>query len=245
MGSVLSIDLASKFARDFGVCLLNKEGKKPIDISFPNPGEIGVVDPLEPQACAAGILSYCKDNDIYLIMLDGPQGWMDSTRVGATYRYCEELTQAPAKTGIVGQVKPRTYKGFVEFSIALFSHLVNMGVDLLTSRTDAGMRDGCLAVESFPLSAWKRLSLTPLPAKKRATQQVILEHFRSLEELFDFDVTPDLARKINHDQMQALVAGLAGVFLLAGEENGYVLEGIPAVIRDGTVMEGFIVNPRL
>jgi hypothetical protein len=52
-------------------------------------------------------------------------------------------------------------------------------------------------------------------------------------------------KRPTHDELCALVAGLAGVAILAGDTNGYVAEGAPPKVIGGVRVEGFIVNPRL
>src|SRR5207244_3718820 len=46
-----------------------------------------------------------------------------------------------------------------------------------------------------------------------------------------------------HDELQALVAGLAGVALEGGDELGIRVAGVSPIEIDGAWREGFIVNP--
>jgi hypothetical protein len=48
---------------------------------------------------------------------------------------------------------------------------------------------------------------------------------------------------LSHDDLQALVAGLAGVALDDGNAAGVAIAGAPPVRLEGTWREGFIVNP--
>ena len=54
-----------------------------------------------------------------------------------------------------------------------------------------------------------------------------------------------VARLPSHDELQALVAGLAGVAIVAGNPNGYIAEGAPPRKVAGAIVEGLIVNPRI
>lgn len=46
-----------------------------------------------------------------------------------------------------------------------------------------------------------------------------------------------------HDQLQALVAGVAGLSLLVGHSASYQVVGTAPFFLDGTWREGFIINP--
>jgi len=48
-----------------------------------------------------------------------------------------------------------------------------------------------------------------------------------------------------HDQLQALVAGLAGVGYLRAGPDGVHIAGIPPKKVDGVLREGYIVNPKI
>lgn len=236
MARVLSIDLACKQARNFGFCVIEKPNNR---ISFPSVEEIGLLDPPDPRQYAERIQDYCRDQDIHLVMMDGPQGWKDPQRADEQYRVCERLTRAQAKTCLRGEVKPRNFKAFVEFSIETFSCLRRLGAVLLDSERAKVPEDGILVLESMPLSAWRRLFILPLPARRNARDKDIEGRLLLLEKLFGFQCN----RVPNHDELQALVSGLAGVAILAGNAKGYIAEGVPPKVCDGVVVEGFIVNP--
>jgi hypothetical protein len=68
---------------------------------------------------------------------------------------------------------------------------------------------------------------------------MVLARLQSLRAVFPLDVENDLS----HDELQALVAGLAGVALDDGNEAGLAIAGIRPVRLEGTWREGFIVNP--
>lgn len=241
LAKVLSIDLACKRFQDFGFCLIEENHGRISNLSFPSAQEIGLSDLPEPRLYAERIWKYCRTSDIHLLLMDGPQGWQDPKRKEASYRFCEKLTRTPGKTGVQGIVKPKYFKRFAEFSIALFDHLRVLGASQVESPEIEVPKKGILIAESFPTSAWRRLCLLPLPGKKKATSEDITCRLCVLEALFEFD-SPEGA---NHDNLQALVAGLAGGAILAGNAEGYVAEGFPPKVCDGIVVEGFIVNPRI
>ena len=53
------------------------------------------------------------------MLLDGLQGWKNPANGLKHSRLCERILNTPAKTGILGRVKPVNYTKFVEFSIAV------------------------------------------------------------------------------------------------------------------------------
>jgi hypothetical protein len=94
-------------------------------------------------------------------------------------------------------------------------------------------------MESFPTAAWRHLGLTPLPAKSK-TRPAHLERAASdLRRLFPLDL-PD---NLSHDELQALVASLAGVAVAGGCRPSYAAAGIAPCLLEGHWREGFIVNP--
>jgi hypothetical protein len=62
-----------------------------------------------------------------------------------------------------------------------------------------------------------------------------------LMNLFSIDV----AGEVSHDELQALVSGLAGLALSDGHAVGVNVAGVPPIQMDGTWREDFIVNPTL
>ena len=52
-----------------------------------------------------------------------------------------------------------------------------------------------------------------------------------------------VAQDLNPDELQAIVAGLAGVALEAGNDTGFELVGRPPCFESGHWREGFIANP--
>ena len=93
--------------------------------------------------------------------------------------------------------------------------------------------------ESYPHAAWRSLGLKPLPAKRRCRISDLAEAFGSLKRLVPFTVN----RPPNHDQLQAIVAGLAGLALEARDPAGARIVGTAPRREQGHWREGFIVLP--
>jgi len=239
---ILSIDLAYRKIRDFGVCVLAERRGKPARVRFVDSDrELNLKDRPDPQQCAHAISSYCRKHGVSVVLLDGPQGWKDPSSKLPHSRHCERLLNTQGKTGNRGTTKPRDFGGFANFSIELFARLFQQGGKLVRRRIVTVPRSGFLVVESFPTAAWRKLYIAPLPAKKRAQDRDVRCRLRILQRLFGFGVP----RLPNHDELQALVAGLAGVAILAGDTSAYVVDGTPPKKLDGVMVEGFIVNPCL
>jgi hypothetical protein len=243
MGKILSIDLAYKKVRDFGVCLLEKQRGKHLSVRFVNPArELRLEEPPNAHQCAQAIREYCQRKGIPIVFLDGPQGWK-SARNGLKHsRICEKLLNTPGKTGLRGKAKPESYLPFIRFSIDVFTHLVGLSATLLSKRKGAKHPKRFLILESFPRAAWKSLGIIPLPSKKRCRHRPWYLHhrLRRPQELYRFRVKS----LPTHDELQALIAGLAGIGILEGNSGGYIAVGSPPKHVDGVTVEGFIVNPR-
>jgi hypothetical protein len=79
--------------------------------------------------------------------IDGPQSWKAEENGLVHSRICDRLLNAPAKVGLPGQGKPRTYVPFIAFSIAVFGALVELGWQrLLEVQSDPSLR---VVAESF------------------------------------------------------------------------------------------------
>jgi len=236
---VLSIDLAYKNACDLGICLLEQRSGI-VDVSFLPFWDMGVENPPNPKQLASSIHSFCRAHRISVVMLDGPQGWKDRTSELPHMRVCERVLGTPAKTGVSGRVKPKNYTAFVEFSVETFAQLARLGSALVTNADPAVPSRKMLAVESFPMSAWRSLRIKPLPAKRKARSIDVSQRLGELQEVFGLRV----CGRPNHDELQALVSGLGGLAIAAGNTSGYLAVGSPPKKQDGVIVEGFIVNPR-
>ncbi len=96
-----------------------------------------------------------------------------------------------------------------------------------------------VAIESFPTAAWRGLRLTPLPGKNRTKPETLAEKQEELESLLSLKIDDAL----NHDELQALVGGLAGLALADDRSDGYLLAGSAPMLTEGFWREGFIIAP--
>ena len=145
----------------------------------------------------------------------------------------------PAKTGLPGAVKPRNYTPFVSFSIDLFDALERCGWTRLDSRVPKRPSAGGLAIESFPMAAWKAVGLPPLPAKSKVSDEDLARWITMLKALFPVSVPEGTS----HDDLQAVVSGLAGIGALNPDLASYSVAGVAPVFEGGTWREGYILNP--
>ena len=232
--TVISVDLAYKDYRDIGIAMLTAADGA-VECTFVGLPLRGEPDPYELAAWLSDLAAARAGR---LLLLDGPQGWRDAANGLSCSRVCERQLNTPAKSGLPGEVKPANYGPFVSFSIAVFDALNEMGwVRLVDPAKQRG--NETLALESFPLSAWRSLGMSPLPSKRRARAEDMSSRARLLAERFRlrFSSTP------NHDELQALVAGLAGPPFLQGDTQRFVLAGARPFQTEGTWREGYIVNP--
>jgi hypothetical protein len=232
--AVLSVDLASKRYHHLGIALLRGRDTS-VECTFVSPRDLGLVDPPTPAGLAERLVQIAVEAGARLLLLDGPQAWKAADNGLVHSRIAERALNAPAKTGLPGVVKPGNYRPFVTFSIEVFNHLHQLGWPRY-SRTGSADR---IAVETFPLAAWRALGIRPLPAKARASAEDIAERFHVLQEQFrvQADQLP------THDDLQALVAGLAGIAMEQVDSSGYEVVGREPFWEDGVWREGYIVNP--
>jgi hypothetical protein len=139
-----------------------------------------------------------------------------------------------------GNVKPLPYLDFVNFSIAVFDHLHSLGWNRLKFAALEGSNLCRYVVESFPLAAWRKLGISPLPAKRKARKEDIERCSIELSRQFPLQ----LPRDPTHDELQAIVAGLGGLGIELGDTRRYTVDGGEPFLLDGIWREGFIVNPR-
>jgi len=232
--AVLSVDLANKSYADIGAVVLRHE-RDHIRAERLRVEPTGA--PL-PDVLAAFLNEYCEKAAIRILLLDGPQGWMAPATGLAHSRRCERELNTPAKTGLPGSVKPANYLGWVTFSIAVFDALTSRGWERLPSRSPITQKAKVL-IESFPLSAWRALNLTPLPAKRKCKKQDLDDCFAALKAI----VPLQMSFVPNHDELQALVAGFAGLAVERNDWQRCAVAGLPPTMDAGSWREGFIVNP--
>lgn len=230
---IVSIDLAHSRYANNGVVVMS-ESEESLRVELMDVPLSGAPD---PAALAAYAVDLATSHDSRCILLDGPQGWRDPSADPSELRVCERRLAAPAKTGLPGQVKPANYAPFVTFSIAVFDALDRLGWRRLIAAEDLGEAQSLIAVESFPLAAWRSLQIPSLPAKAKARQEDISDRLRRLHALVPLRLNGDPT----HDQLQAIVAGLAGF----PDRFDVRLEGVAPRVIDRTWREGFIVLPRV
>jgi hypothetical protein len=183
------------------------------------------------------LVQLCSELGAQVLMLDGPQAWKDPNNGLEHSRLCERALGTPAKTGVPGVVKPGNYLPFVAFAIAVFDALAERG----WPRYGGEMvhAEHPVAVESFPMSAWKSIGFTILPAKAKCRPAELADRHEGLCARLPLRV----GSPPNHDELQALVAGLGGVGLLNSPLLRAELVGVAPYELEGVWREGFIVNP--
>jgi hypothetical protein len=233
----LSVDLAFKDYRDIGVVTLTKHDGR-IRVSAVPLTTRALHGAPSAGGLADALVSLANEISAAWIFIDGPQGWKIPDNGCEHSRVCEQALATQGKTGLPGVTKPGNYVGFITFAIELFDALDSRGWPRLPAPSVPPSRRRC-AIESFPTSAWRSLGLVPLPSKAATAPEMVLARLQSLRAVFPLDVTDHLS----HDELQALVAGLAGVALDDGNVAGVSIAGVPPKRLEGLWREGFIVNP--
>jgi hypothetical protein len=232
--AVVSVDLAYKSYTDVGAVVLRNHSDHVCGELLPIP----LAGPPSPVNLARFLNQYCADVHARVLMLDGPQAWRAVDSASMHSRACERELNTPAKTGLPGFVKPANYRKFVAFSVEMFDALCSVGWTRLTHVGAALQPNSRVAIESFPLSAWHSLGIAPLPSKQKTRSSDFEPRLLALEGLLPLH----LSGRPTHDQLQAVVSGLAG---LAVERNAWTacaVAGLPPFVCDGYWREGFIVN---
>ena len=233
MASLLSIDLAHARHADIGVVAVNGDAAASRAERVP----VALDGRPDPARLADWIAAEAARRGARLLLVDGPQGWKADDSDEPHARLCERRLAAPAKTGLPGSVKPAPYTAFAVFAIRLFDLLDERGWPRLAGSSLAG--GARAAAESFPFAAWRALGLPPLPSKRRATAGDVRERAALLAAVHGLR----LPGTSTHDELQALVAAVAGVRLLAGDDTGVRLVGRPPVRQAGAWREGYILLP--
>jgi Protein of unknown function (DUF429) len=231
--AILSIDLAYKRYADIGVVVMKQEHNS-IKCELV---EVKVGGTPTPEALAEWINGLCLLENIRIVLLDGPQGWKARDNGLLHSRCCERELNTPAKTGEPFSVKPANYGPFVEFSISVYEALASLGWERL-SRVGSSSEASRLLIESFPLSAWRSLGIPHLPAKSK--RPGLTWWIETLQERFALCASGSPT----HDQLQAMVSGLAGLAIECNRWDSCDVAGSPPVSGRGYWYEGFIVNPR-
>ena len=236
--AVLSVNLAYGRWTDLGMAILERgeEPGAPVQCETVVWNEPG---PVEPEVLAGRLNHLCGVRGIRVLLLDGPQGWKSSRSELRHARASERELNTVAKTGTPGVVKPVTSRRYAEFCVDLFDALARRGWRRLVTSGAPGRGPERVLVESYPRAAWKALGIKPLPSKRRARVFDLAEACAALRAVMPLE----LDRPPNHDQLQAIVSGLAGLALETSEGQGARIVGRPPRREDGHWREGFIVVP--
>jgi hypothetical protein len=200
---------------------------------------------IDPEILAGRLNHLCAVRDIRILVLDGPQAWKSGDNGLQHARVSERQLNTAAKTGLPGMVKPVTYRSFAEFCMDVYDALCRRGWRRLATRPQPATADAAVAplervlVESYPHAAWQSLGLKALPAKRRARVSDLAEAYGALRGVVPFTTN----RPPNHDQLQAIVAGLAGLALEEHNPSAIRIVGNPPRREQGHWREGFIVLP--
>jgi len=260
--AVLSVDLACRRWQDLGLAILERVAVSP-DISrlpeflpgrrqWAQPAENRVVCELvswseagleeaavEPEILAGRLNHLANLRGIRMILLDGPQAWKSTSNGLEFSRVSERQLNTAAKTGLPGMVKPLSYRHFTEFCMDVYDGLARRGWRRLETREQPGAPSERVLVESYPQAAWKSLGIKPLTTKRKARLIDLAESFAALKSVIPIEVN----RPPNHDQLQAIVGGLAGLALEERETAGARILGTAPRREEGQWREGFIVLP--
>jgi len=205
-----------------------------------SPGPAG---PVDANILAGRLNHLCGVRGIRVMMLDGPQAWKSRSNGLEHARVSERQLNRAAKTSLPGMVKPVTCRPFAEFCLDVYDALCRRGWRRLATREHPGsafdQHQERILVESCPYAAWKSLGLKPLPPRRRAKVSDLAEAYAALRSLIPITTN----RPPNHDQLQAIVAGLPGLALEERNTAAARIVGNPPRREDGHWREGFIVLP--
>ena len=195
--------------------------------------EIGAV----PSASALSdwLVALARRSDARLLLIDGPQAWKDPANGLVHQRRCEHALATQAKTGPPGRALPSSQLRFVALSIALFDALAARGF----ARFDPARPERPAAVEVFPTACWRALGTRALPGKRAGRDEELARCTRILAR----ERGVRLSAAPTHDELQAAVAGLAGLALEGHESLRPRAYGVPPYEADGSWREGVIVVP--
>ena len=239
MTVAVSVDLAFRRYANVGIAVLVDQGDR-VTVEFPKAADLGLADPPDPCVLALRLRKLCEERGASILLLDGPQAWKDPDNGLMHQRVCEKALNTPAKTGPPGQVKPAPYTPFVEFCVAVFDALREAGGRLLLSENVALDATSVLVLESFPTAAWVSLGLPKLLGKAKTKP----DHLQACYQRLCAQHRLEVNGQPNHDELQALVAGLAGVAIGRGAIGEYRVVGAPPIVIGEIWREGFIVIPR-
>ncbi len=232
--AVLSVDLAARRYVDNGIAVL-RGIPGDVQVQLVPVANLGLTGTPDPIAMAVALARLADAEGVCLLVLDGPQGWRATDSQRVHQRECEASVRCPGKTGPPGIVKPASWTRFAEFSIALFNALSDQGWPRFTTDWNGDHR----AIESFPTHAWRSLGLPPLPGKSRKPTVAQCHRQADLDRTFGIVIT----QTPSHDELQAVVAGIVGIDLLADGLRAVDVYGHNPFMDGDTWREGLIVSP--
>ena len=202
--------------------------------------ERGHVDALgrapEVEPLADFLAGLCRAHGARALSIDGPQAWKDPENGLPCQRVCEKALATQAKTGPPGHVKPGTQTSFTALSVRLFDALAARGF----ARFDPERRSERTALEVWPTACWRSLGAARLPGKAKARPEDVQRGARVLADRFGVWFGRD---DPSHDELQAAVAGLAGIALEGHPALGWRKHGLAPFQLGGAWREGVIVVP--
>lgn len=169
---------------------------------------LGLTGRPEASALAKTIIALAEQLGARLLFIDGPQAWKAPDNGLLHSRICERQLSTQGKTGLPCFTKPSNYAPFTAFAVDLFDQLASLGWSRLPDEL-ALSSSSRFALESFPTSAWRSLGLKPLPGKANTPVGTVQAKLTELSCLLPISVED--AGDLTHDELQALVAGLAGI----------------------------------
>jgi len=269
--AVLSIDLAHRRWSDLGIVVLDRA--RPETLACPDPASLAPspinceiitwnspeADPdselaqpvaapqlsgykaprVDPNILAGRLNHLCNVRGIRIILLDGPQAWKSKNNSNPFARASERQLNTAAKTGLPGMVKPVSMRAYAEFCLDVYDALGRRGWRRLDAKGEPGSALDRVLIESNPIAAWKALDIKPLPSKRKTRVIDLAERYGALRSLIPLNAD----RPPNHDQLQAIVAGLPGLALDEHNTAGVRIVGNPPRREEGHWREGYIVLP--
>jgi hypothetical protein len=246
LAGALSIDLALRRWRDVGAAFVAADSA---GVNTATVLAMPVEQALTLDTLVAAIDDWCERFPVRVIAIDGPLAWRDPQAHGAHARDAERELRCSGKTGArPDEVKPRPFRAFTEFSMALAEALIARGWPLVT-RAHAAAHDRVL-METFPTATWRGLGARPLSGKARATAHDVAHAEAWLVERLAMRVIAEPSARgvpaapLSHDALQAVVGGIAPAWWLAGLTDRVVFAGRAPFVADGAWREGHIVVAR-
>lgn len=243
--AILSVDLAFRHWSDLGIAVLSRPAQQagPVDCELiawdGSDLDEDQRQPVHAEILAGRLNHLCNVRGIQILLLDGPQAWKSRQNGLQHARLSERQLNTAAKTGLPGMVKPVTYRTFTEFCMDVYDGLCRRGWKRLSTQNHPGAWPERVLVESYPYAAWRSLGLHPLPSKRRARVSDLAAGFAALDAVVPLQVN----RPPNHDQLQAIVGGIAGLALEAQDLGAARFLGQSPRREEGHWREGFIVLP--